>query len=841
MRKLSLLLSLVLCFGVCSEIHADFLFFKSKKKKDAKKEVTVEKPAIKGPKPYGQVITNKAKTTKGLFKVHKVDNAYFFEIPDSILGRDLLVVNRISKSAADIRKGSSGYGGDQIGENIIRFEKGPNDKLFMKSVSYSERSKDSLGMYFSVIKSNVQPIVGAFDIKAYKKDTIRRTKNSVIEITDFANGDNSVWFFDERVKKNLSLGSILPDRSYIDTIRSYPTNIEVRTVKTYIQKSETPGSTASDPLTYELNTSIVILPKVLMKPRYYDPRVGYFTASYTDFDKNPQGVEQVSMISRWRLEPKDEDVEKYKRGELVEPKKPIVFYIDPTTPKKWVPYLIQGVNDWKKAFEKAGFKNAIYALEAPKDSTWSIDDARHSAIVYKSSNIANASGPHVHDPRTGEILETHINWYHNVMELIHDWYFVQTAAIDTAARKMEFSDELMGQLIRFVSSHEVGHTLGLRHNFGSSSTVPVEKLRDKAWVEANGHTPSIMDYARFNYVAQPEDHIGAAGIFPRIGIYDDWSIEWGYKWLPEFKTAQDEVPYLNKRVIEKLNSDKRFTFGTEIDPNDPRNQSEDLGDNAMKASTYGIKNMQCILPNLFEWTKEPNKDYSNTTRMYTQIVTQFGRYMLHVTKNVAGIYNTPKLVEQPGAVNEFASSATQKEALAFLDVQLFNTPSWLVNKDIIEKLDVNPVTSIGSIQRSVIQRLISKNTFDKMLQNEAFNGSSTFTPFQLLDNLKKSIWSELATGKNVDIYRRNLQKVYVDALINLVENTGQVSNVRTTSIPSVGVVNNRSTSDAAGIARVHLMTLKSEIAKASAISTGITKAHFVDLLAQITETLDPKK
>lgn len=834
MRRLSLFISVMLCFVVCSETYADFLFFKSKKK-EVKKEAVADKPAAKGPKPYRQVITNKAKTTSGLFMVHKVDNSYFFEIPDSVLNRDLLVVNRISKSAADIRKGFSGYAGDEIGENVIRFEKGPNDKLFMKSISYSEQSKDSSGMFFSVLKSNVQPIVGAFDIKAYKKDSVSKAQSSVIEITDFANGDNSIWFFDERVKRNFSLDRVIPDRSYIDTIRSFPTNVEVRTVKTYMQKPETPSGITPDPVTYELNTSIVILPKILMKSRYADPRVGYFTANYTDFDKNPQGVEQISMISRWRLEPKDEDVEKYKKGELVEPKKPIIFYIDPTTPKKWIPFLIQGVNDWQKAFEKAGFKNAIYALEAPKDSSWSIDDARHSAIVYKPSSISNASGPHVHDPRTGEILETHINWYHNVMELLHDWYFVQTAAIDTAARKMHFSDELMGQLIRFVSSHEVGHTLGLRHNFGSSSTVPVEKLRDKAWVEANGHTPSIMDYARFNYVAQPEDHVGPAGIFPRIGIYDDWSIEWGYKWLPEFKTPQDEIPYLNKRVIEKLNSDKRFTFGTEMDPNDPRNQSEDLGDNSMKASTYGIKNLQRILPNLLDWTKEPNKDYSNTTKMYAQIISQFGRYMLHVTKNVAGIYSTPKRVEQPGALYEFVPAATQKEALAFLSTQLFNTPTWLVNKDIIEKLDINPVTSIGSIQRSVVQRLISKNTFDKMLQNEAFNGSTAFTPLQLLDYLKKSIWSELGTGKNVDIYRRNLQKFYIDALLDLANNAGGVR----AALQPAGT--SRSASDASGIARIHLLTLKSEIAKASVVSSGVTKAHFVDLLALINDTLDPKK
>jgi hypothetical protein len=827
MRRFSLILSVALCFGVCSEAHADFLFFKSKKKV-VKKEVPAEKPPLKGPKPYAQVITNKAKTTKGLFKVHKVDNSYFFEIPDSLLGRDLLVVNRISKSAADSRKGFAGYAGDEIGENVIRFEKGPNDKLFMKSVSYSERSNDSTGMYFSVQKSNLQPIVGAFEIKAYKKDSVSKTQNSVIEVTDFANGDNSVWFFDEWVKKNLSLGGLLTDRCYIDTIKSFPTNVEVRTVKTYAQKPQSPSDVTPDPLTYELNTSIVVLPKILMKSRYYDPRVGYFTASYTDFDQNPQGVERVSMISRWRLEPKDEDVEKYKKGELVEPKKPIVFYIDPATPKKWVPFLKQGVNDWQKAFEKAGFKNAIYALEAPKDSTWSIDDARHSAIVYKPSNIANASGPHVHDPRTGEILETHVNWYHNVMQLLHDWYFVQAAAIDTAARKMEFSDELMGQLIRFVSSHEVGHTLGLRHNFGSSSTIPVEKLRDKAWVEANGHTPSIMDYARFNYVAQPEDHVGQSGIFPRIGVYDDWSIEWGYKWMPEFKTVQEEVPFLNKWVIEKLNSDKRFTFGTEMDQDDPRNQSEDLGDNAMKASAYGIKNLQRILPNLLVWTKEADKDYKSTAQMYMQIVGQFSRYMGHVTKNVAGIYSTPKRVEQAGALYEYVPASTQKEALAFLHAQLFTTPSWLINKDVIEKLGVDPVITIGKIQRSVVTRLISKNTFDKMLENEAYNGAAAYTPFQLLDFLKKSIWSELGTGKAVDIYRRSLQKSYVDALVSLVENAGQV-----------GVA--RGTSDASGIARVHLMALKSEIAKSAGRSAGVSKAHYVDLLAQIAEALDPKK
>ena len=356
------------------------------------------------------------------------------------------------------------------------------------------------------------------------------------------------------------------------------------------------------------------------------------------------------------------------------------------------------MNDWQSAFEKAGFKNAIIGKMAPtkaEDSAWSLDDARNSAIVYKPSDIANASGPSISDPRSGEIMESHINWYHNVMELIHNWYFVQTAAVDARARKMIYDDELMGQLIRFVSSHEVGHTVGLRHNYGSSSTVPVENLRNKAWVEANGHTPSIMDYARFNYVAQPEDNISPVGLFPRIGDYDKWAIEWGYKLFPEYKDPESEKGQLNKWVMEKLKN-RRLWFGTESNPDDPRSQSEQVGDDAMKASMYGIKNLQRILPNLMEWTKEANEDYSNLRKIYGQVVSQFGRYMGHVAKYVGGILETPKMVEEAGPVYEIVSKAQQKEAVDFLNKNLYATPSWLINKEIFSRTGGNALTTIGN-------------------------------------------------------------------------------------------------------------------------------------------------
>jgi hypothetical protein len=605
-------------------------------------------------------------------------------------------------------------------------------------------------------------------------------------------------------------------------------------VKTYGQVPPNPSVPGGDPLTYELNSSIVLLPKVPMKPRLRDERVGYFATGYTDFDANPQGIKQISMITRWRLEPKDQDIEKYKKGELVEPKKPIVFYIDPATPKKWIPYLKDGVNDWQAAFEQAGFKNAIYALEVSSDSAWSIDDARHSAIVYKPSTIPNASGPHVHDPRSGEIIETHINWYHNVMQLLRNWYFVQASPIDPRARKMDFDDELMGQLIRFVSSHEVGHTLGLRHNFGSSATVPVEKLRDKTWVDANGHTPSIMDYARFNYVAQPEDNISESGIFPRIGIYDKWSIEWGYKWMPEYATAQDEVPTLDKMIMEHLTRDKRYTFGTESDRDDPRNQNEDLGDNAMKAGEYGVKNLKRIVPNLLAWTVKPNEDLSGTREMYGEVAGQFGRYMGHVAKNVAGIYSTPRKVEENAPISEFVPATTQREAMAFLDKQLFKTPNWLINQDLIKRANIDPVASISQIQSQVLARLQSEATINKLVAFENQEGIKAYTALNLFADLQKSVWPELTTGISIDIYHRKLQKAYIENLRKLIQKDNNQSNMMMAQTAN-------SSSDASAIARAQLAKLRTNIRLAIPAAKGLSRFHLEDCLAQISDILDNKK
>lgn len=795
-----------------------------------------------GPKPYKDVITDKAQTRKGLFAVHKIEDKWFFEIGDSLLGRDILVVNRISKAPIDTRSGFFGYAGDEINENVVRFEKGPNNKIFLRNLSFSVYTKDSTKpMYKTVQNSNIQPISAAFDIKAFSKDST----GSVIDLTDYINGDNDILFFASFFKTFLRIGGVQADKSYIVDVKSFPINTEIRTVKTYgkMPAPGLPGQAPSGPTgnaTFELNSSMMLLPKNPMKARYYDDRVAYFTTEYTDFDADPQGVKDISMVTRWKLEPKDEDMEKFKRGELVEPKKPIIYYIDPATPAKWVPYLIQGVNDWQKAFEKAGFKNAIMAKLPPtkqEDSTWSLEDARYSAIVYKPSDIPNASGPHIHDPRSGEILESHINWYHNVMRLLRNWYLIQASPSDPKARNAHFDDELMGQLIRFVSSHEVGHTLGLPHNMGSSSAVPVEKLRDKAWVEANGHTPSIMDYARFNYVAQPEDNIAPAGLYPRIGDYDLWSIEWGYR--PIYgQTEEQEKQTLNDWVKARFSNNRmRFLHQDGIDP---RAQTECIGDNNMKAGEYGIKNLKWMMPKIAGWVNEKGENYENLTEIYGEVLNQFSRYNGHVVTNVGGIFTDYKTTDQDGAVYTVVPKAQQKEAVAFLQKQLFETPTWLLDKTILEKTTLPVSDRISQLQDQFLGSLLNSARLQRLVSSTNRDAANAYRLDEFMDDLKKGIWSELATKKPIDNYRRNLQKAYVERLGAIVAPPASALPGGIT-ISIGGPAADPKKSDIMSVAKGNLRSLKAEIAAAIPATTDkLSKLHLQDLNERIDRILNPR-
>jgi hypothetical protein len=793
-------------------------------------------------RPYSEIVTSKTITKKGLFTIHQNNDKYYFEIPDSLLGRELLLTTWLVK----VPGGSPKFGGEVMNNMTIVFDKERNNKIGISKVTSITQSDTANVISKAVKNSNLNTAALLFDVKARGADG----KSSVIDVTDFLQKENMFTAINAEVKNAMSLTSIAPDRSSVKSVASYPINMEIKMLRTY-GASSTPaksvlGRPAAVPLeaaklsgtvTLEISTSILLMPEKPMVPRRFDPRVGYFADGYYELYDDQQKIDPKMFIIRYRLEPKPEDLERYKRGELVEPKNPIVYYVDPATPKQWRPYIIAGINDWNEAFKAAGFKNAIIGKEWPEnDNTMSLEDARYKIIRYFPSEVANAYGPNIHDPRSGEVLQSYVGWYHNVMKLVHDWYMIQAAPNDPRARKMKFSDTLMGTLIRFVSSHEVGHTLGLRHNMGSSSCTPVEKLRDKKWVEAHGHTNSIMDYARFNYVAQPEDSIGEAGIMPRINDYDKWAIKWGYTYTGEQDDLADKK-IVSQWIVDSLKANPRLWFGGEGQNFDARCQTEDVGDNNMKASEYGIKNLQYVMAHLPEWTRQDNDLYTNMLDIYRQVINQFTRYNLHVANNISSVYETLKTVEQPGDVYTRAPKEKQKEAVAFLQKELFTTPQWLLNNDILNKIS-NPVRlgSVGSVQTRVLDQILSDRVLNTLLMTEQrFGREGTYTLNEFLDDVKAGVWTELKTGKPIDIYRRSLQKNYVQNLLASIKETKENTHILGIlfGMPEENLPITP-TSDIGSYLGFHLENLRKEILKAIPVATDKqTKDHLQYLADQI--------
>lgn len=694
----------------------------------------------------------KSETKNGLFTVTKTGNDWFFSIPDSLIGREILVTVRYTSTPA----GTGKYGGELANQQTVYFQKIDNEKMLLRSRLLLNAADSTDQINRAITISNEDPVIAAFKIESSAGQQYK------IKVSPFLLEDNPAVGISRDEKKTFGLQSINAAASYIESIKTFPLNTEVRVVKTW-NASSTNNAAASytGKVTIGLNTSFVLLPRTPMQRRLFDPRVGYFTDNFVLFSDNQQRVEPKRFITRWRLEPKDSaDMEKMKRGELVEPKKPIVYYIDPATPKQWRPYLIQGVNDWQKAFERAGFKNAIIAKEWPEnDSTMSMEDARYSCIRYLASPIENAYGPNVHDPRSGEIIESHICWYHNVMTLVHDWYMIQAGTLDEAAQKMKYDPELMGQLIRFVSSHEVGHTLGLRHNFGSSSTVPVDSLRSRSFVMAHGHTPSIMDYARFNYVAQPEDNIPREGIFPCIGDYDCWAIEWGYK--PMFNAYDDVSDHFELEALTsaRLKDNRRLWFGDgETNrTNDARCQTEDLGDDAMKASYYGILNLKREIKQMPQWTYESTDIYgSNLSSLYNQVVGQFMRYCNHVMRNIGSVYADYKAPNEIGAVYSDEPRDKQQAAFEFINENVFKEPRWLIDVDYVQRIAPNPQAFLNKIGGNVVNSMLSTGLLNRLTE--------TYPASQYVPAVINALFSELATSKQPSAYRRALQMSAVKAL-----------------------------------------------------------------------------
>ena len=724
-----------------------------------KKDETDEK---KSKKTYSEIIDDSFKTDNGLFKVHQKDQLFYYEIPRELLDQEMLMVTRIAKTSNGI-----GYGGQKINSQVLRWQL-KKDMILLRVVSYENIANDSLPIYESVRNSNFEPILLSFEIKTVNPED----SSIVIDVTSLFSTDIKALGFPQYRRKSLKITSLDKKRSFIESIKSFPINIEVRNVLTYIS-SEPPSQRNSQTISLEINNSMLLLPREKMEPRFLDRRVGYFSQTQTDYGLDEQKAKSTSYIRRWKLIPKD--IEAYNRGELVEPVKQIVYYIDPATPEKWRKYLKQGVEDWQIAFEAAGFKNAIICKYPPskqEDPDWSPEDARYSVIRYYASDIQNAYGPHTADPRTGEILESDIGWYHNVMNLLRNWYLIQTAAVNEMSRSIKFNDEVMGELIRFVSAHEVGHTIGLPHNMGSSYAYPVDSLRSPTFTSNHGVAPSIMDYARFNYVAQPEDSV--KNFYPRVGTYDIWSVKWGYTYFSD-EDKNSEKKILNDWIKNNAD-DYNYWFGYS-NGIDPRSQTESIGSDNMDASYYGLLNLKRIVPNLIDWSYEEGKNYEDLKELYMNVNNQFRRYIGHVTTNIGGIYENLKSNDQEGSVYNHVPKNVQKKAIYFLNEHVFSSLKWLVDKNILNKIEnIGAQERIRIIQNYALNRIFDYSRLSRMIENKLINGNLSYSIQEMIIDVNKSIWMNLSNSNPIELYQRNLQKSYINILLDMMKNEKTQSN-----------------------------------------------------------------
>jgi hypothetical protein len=781
------------------------------------------------PKPYDRVITKDAKSDAGIFTVHNVKDKVYYEIPKSELNKEFLWVSQIAKTTL-----GAGYGGQAAGNRVVKWERKGN-RILLRNVSYDVVADPNLPVSRAVQAANNDTIIMAFNVEAIGKDdsaVIDVTRLFTTEVTEFS------------ARTRLRARGFDATRSFIEKTKSFPTNIEVEVSQTYTSPPETnPGAGGGGPqpqpapnpfaqglrpgtnATVVMHYSMVKLPEKPMMPRLFDERVGYFTVRKYDYGIDEQRAPQRTYITRWRLEKKDPN------AELSEPVKPIVYYVDPATPTKWVPWIKKGIEDWQPAFEAAGFKNAIIAKDAPskeQDPFWDPEDARYSVIRYLPSTIENASGPHVSEPRTGEILESDIQYYHNVMNLQRDWYFLQVGPLDPRAKHLPLPDDLMGRLIEYVIAHEVGHTLGFQHNMKASATYPADKVRDPEWLKTMSHTPTLMDYSRFNYVAQPEDKIPLENLIPKIGPYDKWATMWGYKPIPGARTPDEEKKTLDEWAREQ-DSKPWLRFSTaDSRGSDPGENTEAVGDaDAVASTALGIKNLKRVADMLLPATSHPGEPYDDLQELYARMLGQWATELNHVAAIVGGFNSQQKHAGQEGVRFTIVPKERQAAAVRFLNENAFETPSWALKPDILRRIEpAGAMARVNAAQERILNSLLNNARFDRLVEQEAIDGVAAYRPADFMSDLRHGIWREIDPGPRVlhiDVYRRNLQNSYIDLL-------SAKLNVR----PAVA-------DDYRALIKAELRDLSSAIEVAMRRqSDRDTRAHLADARDQIAKALDPK-
>lgn len=785
------------------------------------------------PKPYDQVITKDAKTKEGVFKVHQIKDKFFYEIPANELDKEFLWVTQIARTTLGV-----GYGGQALGNRVVRWEK-RDDKINLRLKTYSIVADPQNPIAEAVDNAKNETILMSFPVAAYGPNG-----SSVIEVTRLFTTD----IFELSARQRLSANSLDASRTYVERISPYPINIEAVATHTYTRVASPggasmgggrAGSSGMRPgsATVVLHHSMVKLPENPMMPRLFDDRVGFFSVRNSDFSRAEHRVPQRRYITRWRLEKKDPN------AAISEPVKPIVYYIDRATPPWLVPFTKRGVEKWQKAFEAAGFKNAIIAKLAPskeEDPEFSPEDARYSVIRWLPSDIENAMGPHVNDPRTGEILESDIQMYHNIMNLQRSWYFTQVGPLDPRVAKLPMPDDLMGTLVEYVVAHEVGHTLGFQHNMKASSTYTVEQIRDPKWVKENGHVATLMDYSRFNYVAQPEDKMPVDLLVPGIGPYDIWATKWGYAPIPSAKSPDDERTTLDAWAREQDTKPWLRFSTTGSAGSDPGELTEAVGDmDAVKATGLGLKNLERVSKMLIPATTNIKGDtYSDLSELYGRMLGQWTLELNHVAAIVGGFDTRQKHVGQEGLRFVPVAKARQAEAVRFLNQNAFQTPHWALDKEILRRIEpIGALNRVRNAQRTVLNNLLSSSRFARLVEQQAIDGAVAYQPSELLSDVRSGVWSELSGSSVViDAYRRNLQRTYLEIANTKINQTSQVP----AGIPAAFAAQFISSGDEKGYYRAELRALDAEVSAAiGKTSDAATRVHLEAVRDQIADILHP--